>query len=47
MATRDDPGGVDELSDAAAPNCPRDLLPMTLRDNPARWVCDECGLVNL
>jgi len=47
LGTRDDPGIVDELASTAAPNCPRDLVPMTLRDNPARWVCDQCGLVNL
>jgi len=47
LATRDDSGTMDEFSGVAAPNCPRDLVSMTLRDNPARWVCYECGLVNL
>lgn len=47
LATLDDFGTLDELARASAPNCPSDLVPMTLRENPACWICDECGLVNL
>jgi hypothetical protein len=39
----------DGVEDAAAPNCPVDLVPMIIPDDagPPRWKCPECGLVLL
>jgi rubredoxin len=39
---------ADDLSDGVAPNCPRDLIPLTLVEGgPPRWRCPECGVVKL
>jgi hypothetical protein len=38
----------DPLDKAAAPNCPRDLVPLILVDSQRpHWRCTECGLVKL
>ena len=38
----------DDLEDIAAPNCPVDLVPMVAEgDKAPRWVCQQCGLVQL
>ena len=39
----------DDLDGVAAPNCPRDLVPMQLEGEgvTVRWACPECGLVSV
>ncbi len=40
---------TDDLDDAAAPNCPVDLVPLEPEGDgdAVRWVCPECGLVKI